>query len=87
MESYYCIATTNAARKGSKELKEKSKTILENHPINEIRIDQKENPGNMIWLWGQGTQPSLPTFKERWNLTGSVISAVDLVNGILLPLL
>lgn len=63
-------------------LMEKSRDILGNHPINKIRIDGGENPANMIWLWGQGAQPSLPTFKERWNLTGSVISAVDLVNGI-----
>ncbi|MBU1487254.1 cofactor-independent phosphoglycerate mutase [bacterium] len=37
---------------------------------------------NMIWLWGQGKGLSLPTFKEKFNLTGSVISAVDLIKGI-----
>jgi 2,3-bisphosphoglycerate-independent phosphoglycerate mutase len=35
----------------------------------------------MIWLWGQGTQLKIPTFEERWGLTGCVISAVDLVKG------
>ncbi len=36
----------------------------------------------MIWLWGQGSRPNLPLFKDRFGLSGAVISAVDLVNGI-----
>ncbi len=35
-----------------------------------------------IWLWGQGTAPVMPSFKELYGLRGSVISAVDLVKGI-----
>lgn len=61
---------------------EKAKDILQKHHINEIRIDLKQNPANNIWLWGQGIKPDLPLFKEKFELTGSVISAVDLVNGI-----
>ena len=61
---------------------EQSKTILAVHEINRVRLDLKENPATMIWLWGQGKRPNLPLFKDRWNLTGSIISAVDLVNGI-----
>lgn len=61
---------------------EKSREILGKHQINTVRIDLKENPANMIWLWGQGTKPQLPTFKSRYGVDGSVISAVDLVNGI-----
>lgn len=63
-------------------LMEDSKSILKNHEINRVRVDLKENPANMIWLWGQGTNPSMPTFKGLFGLEGSVISAVDLVNGI-----
>jgi len=59
-----------------------SKKILEKHDINKVRVDLKENPANMIWLWGQGTKPSLPSFTEKYGITGSIISAVDLVNGI-----
>jgi 2,3-bisphosphoglycerate-independent phosphoglycerate mutase len=36
----------------------------------------------MIWLWGQGTNPNMPTFKGMFGIEGAVISAVDLVNGI-----
>ena len=63
-------------------LMEKSKKILAHHPVNKVRVDLKENPANMIWLWGQGTKPNLPPFAERFGVKGAIISAVDLVNGI-----
>ncbi len=64
------------------ELMQASRKVLESHPINQVRIDLKENPANMIWLWGQGTKPNLPSFYDRFGVKGSVISAVDLINGI-----
>lgn len=64
------------------ELIKESKDILEHHDINKVRVDLKENPANMIWLWGQGTKPSLPSFREKYKVAGSIISAVDLLNGI-----
>ena len=63
-------------------LMEKSKNILSSHQINQLKINAGDKPANMIWLWGQGSKPQLPSFRERYNLSGSVISAVDLVNGI-----
>jgi len=63
-------------------LMRESRAILEKHEINKVRIDLGENPANMIWLWGQGSNPNMPTFKGMFGLEGSVISAVDLVNGI-----
>ena len=65
-----------------RELIQKSKLILENREINEIRIDLGENPANMIWPWGQGKALRLPSFREKFNLTGALISAVDLLRGI-----
>lgn len=64
------------------DLMEHSRVYLSNHDINKIRIDLEENPANMIWLWGQGHRPKMPTFKERFHLTGAVITAVDLIKGI-----
>ena len=64
------------------DLMNRSREILAGHEINKVRIDLKENPANMIWLWGQGHRPNMPTFKERFGLTGAVITAVDLINGI-----
>lgn len=63
-------------------LMEQSKKTLESHSINQVRIDLKENPATMIWLWGQGVAPHIPIFEEKFGLKGSIISAVDLVNGI-----
>jgi len=65
-----------------KKLIEKSVPILSRHEVNKVRVDLKENPGNMIWLWGQGTNPSMPLFADKYGVKGSVISAVNLVNGI-----
>ena len=63
-------------------LMESSRSLLAGQEINRVRIDLKENPANMIWLWGQGTNPNMPSFKGLFGMDGSVISAVDLVNGI-----
>ncbi len=59
-----------------------SRNILEHHEINQVRVDLKENPANMIWLWGQGRKPNLPEFSTKFGLTGAVISAVDLIKGL-----
>lgn len=37
---------------------------------------------NAIWFWGAGPKPQIPTLQKRFGLTGSVISAVDLVRGL-----
>ena len=56
--------------------------LLEGHEINQVRLDLKENPANMIWLWGQGKKPRMPSFMDKFGLSGSVISAVDLLKGL-----
>lgn len=63
-------------------LMKKSTEILKDHPVNQKRIKKGLNPATSIWLWGQGKKPSLDTFQNKFNLSGSVISAVDLVRGI-----
>jgi len=60
----------------------KSREILKDHPVNKKRIERGENPATSIWLWGQGTAPKMPTLEELYGITGSIISAVDLVKGI-----
>ncbi|HZK27481.1 MAG TPA: cofactor-independent phosphoglycerate mutase [Thermoclostridium sp.] len=61
---------------------EESYRVLKNHPVNINRINKGLNPATSIWLWGQGSKPSLKSFYEKFQLTGSVISAVDLIHGI-----
>jgi 2,3-bisphosphoglycerate-independent phosphoglycerate mutase len=81
------IAGYLPAGKGSdrvRELMKRSQEILEEHEVNQIRRDLGENPANSIWLWGQGGMPRLPSFKQRFGLRGSAITAVDLFRGIAL---
>ena len=59
-----------------------SRKILKNHPVNERRIADGKKPANMIWLWGQGVKPSIPTFKDKYGLKGATITGVDLVKGL-----
>jgi 2,3-bisphosphoglycerate-independent phosphoglycerate mutase len=37
---------------------------------------------NQVWLWGQGFQPSMPSFTSRFGLDAALNSAVDLVRGL-----
>ena len=60
----------------------KSFDILNHHPLNEERRARGLKPANSAWLWSPGKKPALPSFKEKWGLDGSVISAVDLIKGI-----
>jgi len=60
----------------------RSQDILSTHDVNKVRVDLGENPANMIWLWGQGVKSEMPLFSKKYNLTGSIISAVDLIKGM-----
>ncbi len=64
------------------ELTEKSRAVLENHPVNIQRAQEGKKKANMIWFWGAGPAPKLETFKEKFGIRGGVISAVDLLNGL-----
>ncbi len=64
------------------DLMQRAASFLEKHEINKVRVDLKENPANAIWLWGQGRRLAMPKFKERYGVSGSIISAVDLLKGI-----
>lgn len=59
-----------------------SQILLNGHPVNKARIEKGLRPANSIWLWGQGTRPAFPQFREKYGLEGAVVTAVDLVRGI-----
>jgi len=59
-----------------------SREILSNHEIKPGAPGFKRKPANMIWLWGQGRKPNMPKFIDKFGLSGSVISAVDLIKGL-----
>jgi len=63
-------------------LMKKSQEIMRDHPVNQKRRADGKTEATCAWFWGQGTRPAVPTLKDRFGLEGSVISAVDLVNGV-----
>ena len=65
-----------------REMIQRSKDVLGFHPINVARVEAGKRPGNMIWPWGGGPKPSMPSFKKKYGLKAAVVSAVDLVKGI-----
>ena len=64
------------------DLTQKSKKILAEHPFNQKRMKEGKKPANMIWLWGGGSAPKLESFQKKYGISGGVISAVDLLNGL-----
>ena len=60
----------------------RSQAILENHPVNLKREAAGKDPANSVWFWSSGYRPQMKTYKELYNKTGAVISAVDLLHGI-----
>jgi 2,3-bisphosphoglycerate-independent phosphoglycerate mutase len=56
--------------------------ILENHPVNQRRMNRCQGPANSVWPWGQGRRPKIQTLNQRFGITGTVVAAVDLVRGI-----
>ncbi|MFH0754174.1 MAG: cofactor-independent phosphoglycerate mutase [Candidatus Omnitrophota bacterium] len=61
---------------------QRSKEVLSQHPVNLTRVRAGKLPATMTWFWGQGQRPRLESYQVKFGLKGSVISAVDLVNGI-----
>ncbi len=64
------------------ELVGKSQQLLDNHPVNVERRAAGKDPANSIWPWSPGRKPKMATFRELYDITGAVISAVDLIRGI-----
>jgi 2,3-bisphosphoglycerate-independent phosphoglycerate mutase len=64
------------------EIMMESRELLKNHPVNIERIKNIKNPANMIWLWGQGIKPEMPSFADKYGLNGATITGVDLIKGI-----
>jgi 2,3-bisphosphoglycerate-independent phosphoglycerate mutase len=65
-----------------RDLMERSKAVLCDHPVNEARRAAGKRPATQIWLWGQGRAPHIVPFKEIHGVDGAIISAVDLVRGV-----
>ncbi|MDR1205730.1 MAG: cofactor-independent phosphoglycerate mutase [Peptococcaceae bacterium] len=56
--------------------------FLEAQPVNRRRKERGLLTANSIWIWGEGKRPAIQSFKEKYGLSGAVISAVDLIKGL-----
>jgi len=66
-----------------RDLMERSKAVLERHPVNLERQARGDIPATMIWLfWGSGRVPEMPPFKQVYGLGAAVTSGVDLLRGL-----
>ena len=63
-------------------LMKESFEVLDQHPVNQARRARGLKPANSAWLWSPGKKPRLPNFTKKWGVSGTVISAVDLIKGI-----
>ncbi len=64
------------------DFQKRSWEILTDAPVNLERIRQGKRPANSCWFWGEGTKPAIPTYREKFGLSGGVVSAVDLIKGL-----
>ena len=60
----------------------KSYELLKDHPINKEREARGQSPANSVWFWGEGVKATLTPFKDKFGISASMISAVDLLKGI-----
>ena len=62
----------------------RSQELLAQHPLNLKRIAAGKDPANSIWPWSFGNRPNMKPLSKMFPQLrhGSVISAVDLINGI-----
>lgn len=76
------VLPTGAAADKVRALMDASIPVLADQPVNMERIERGKRPATQIWLWGQGSQPNVPSFESRYQMRGGIITAVDLVRGL-----
>jgi len=59
-----------------------SYNILKDHPINLERMENGENPGNIILPRGAGAVPDVEPFPEKYGLKSACIAETGLIMGI-----
>ncbi len=64
------------------ELMQRSVPLFADHAVNKQRVTAGKKAATNVWLWGQGRSPVLPSFAERFGLSGAMITAVDLLRGL-----
>ena len=73
---------TSTAGKVYLDFMKRSFELLKDHPVNKDRIKRGLRPANSLWFGGEGTKPMLEEYKQKFGVSGAMISAVDLLKGI-----
>ncbi len=63
-------------------LVKKSYDILKDHPVNLKRIEEGENPANIILPRGAGAVPKLQPFSKKYGMEAACIAETGLIKGI-----
>jgi 2,3-bisphosphoglycerate-independent phosphoglycerate mutase len=61
---------------------EQAVAVLEQHPVNRVRVDLGENPANMLWFWGASEAGAIRTFTERTKQSGRVVTKNFALRGL-----
>ena len=65
-----------------KDLMKIAHEVLDHHPVNETRRAEGKLPANGVWFWAEGSAVELDPFYDKYQKTGTVVSAVPLCFGI-----
>jgi 2,3-bisphosphoglycerate-independent phosphoglycerate mutase len=67
-----------------RDLTERSKSVLAEHPVNKARIARGQLPATQVWLFWPGVEPeSVPSFRAaNGGRSAALTSAVDLLRGL-----
>jgi 2,3-bisphosphoglycerate-independent phosphoglycerate mutase len=57
-------------------------TVLTKHPVNQRLAAEGHAMANGIWPWSGGRAGALKKLKDKYGISGAVISAVDVINGL-----
>ncbi len=60
----------------------RSAAWLAGHPVNAARVASGKRPATHVWLWGVGRAPAMEPFVEKYGMSGTMITAVDLLRGL-----
>lgn len=60
----------------------RSATWFDGHPVNKARVAAGKRTATNVWLWGVGRAPAMEPFTQKYGMSGTMITAVDLLRGL-----
>ena len=65
-----------------KEIIDQANTVLRKSAVNKNRLNNNQKVANSIWPWSQGSYPNMESFYSKYQKTGGIVTAVDLLKGL-----